>query len=349
MRLFHPKPDHMEPTFERLFNLDDAPLRRVAEQGEPGLVDGRAIADAMETQLETAVSRLRDASIEPRLSFVQVGRDPASDVYVEKKRETCQSIGIESDHVRLAADVDDAELHEAIDTLSNDDAVHGVLLQLPLPSSLHEEAALVRIPPFKDVDGFHPHNLGALMAGQSRLEPCTPRGIMTLLRSIDFDCTGRRAVVVGRSRIVGRPMAQMLIRADATVAVCHRHTSDLEAEIRRADLVVVATGVANLVPGSWIKPDAVVIDVGITRRDDGRLTGDVEFEAARERASHITPVPGGVGPMTVATLMENTVRATCWQHGLAFEDGELVDASLDRTTTFDLPSNRTLDREDTFP
>ncbi len=214
---------------------------------------------------------------------------------------------------------------ELLHRLNDDEQTHGMLLQLPVPEGLDGDKAMRVIDPQKDVDGFHPVNLGSLMTSRSLLEPCTPRGVMTLLRSADVELTGREAVVIGRSLIVGRPMAQMLTRANATVTLCHRHTRNLDEIVGRADIVVVATGVAELVRGDWIKDDAVVVDVGISRRD-GRLVGDVEFDRAVLRADLITPVPGGVGPMTVATLLENTVRATCIHEECVVRDGEVLAA-----------------------
>jgi methylenetetrahydrofolate dehydrogenase (NADP+)/methenyltetrahydrofolate cyclohydrolase len=291
------------------------PLTRAAAAATPPLLDGRAVAAALRAQLAAAVERLAGRGHRPTLALVRVGDDEASEIYVRFKVRACRELGIRSIHRHFEADVDrDSFLDELDDIVARED-VDGVLVQLPLPPHLPEEEVIERIEPGKDVDGFHPLNLGRLMAGRARLEPCTPRGIMTLLRAADVLPLGRRAVVIGRSRIVGRPMAQMLMRADATVTVCHRHTRDLEAEVRRAEILVVATGVAGLVPGSWIREGAVVIDVGITRLEDGSLGGDVEFERARDRASRITPVPGGVGPMTVATLMENTVRAAATRAG----------------------------------
>jgi len=309
------------------FELDTSKLEASTRETEPGIMAGRPVADAVESQLERLVEQLADLDVHPSLAVVQVGDDPASEIYIEHKQRACQRVGIESSHVHLPADIDQQSLIGRIDELadpaSGTATPDGLLLQLPLPDHLESEPAVSRIPADRDVDGFHLNNLGKLMAGASDLEPCTPRGVLRLFNAYDVELPGRRAVVVGRSRVVGRPMAQMLVRADATVTICHRQTRDLKAEVTRADLLVVATGRGHLIPGDWIQQDAVVVDIGITRRPDGSLIGDVEFDEARDRASLITPVPGGVGPMTVATLLENTVRAACLRRGLDVIDGEV--------------------------
>jgi methylenetetrahydrofolate dehydrogenase (NADP+)/methenyltetrahydrofolate cyclohydrolase len=261
---------------------------------------------------------LRAEGIVPKLAVVLVGDDPASHTYVKFKVKACAEVGIESSKTVLPADTSPDQLYSFLAELNADESVHGILVQLPLPDQLDAADAIEHISPEKDVDGFHPLSLGRLMSYIGTLEPCTPRGVMTMLRAYDVDLRGKTAVVVGRSIMVGRPMAQMLVRANATVTVCHRHTQDLAAAVAQADVVVVATGVAELIKGAWIKPGAVVIDVGQSHVN-GRIIGDVEFDAARERASLITPVPGGVGPMTVATLMENTIRAAASQAGVAIE------------------------------
>lgn len=309
-----------------VFDIDYARLRDEVQYQEDGVLDGSAIAEGVERQVGDAVEALRERDIYPHLAVVRVGDDSASEVYVRQKMKSCDRLGMESSHIHLPGDVDAETLYARIDALMEDSGVHGSLIQVPLPDHLDPLAFLEYVSPSKDVDGFHPRNLGCLMAGRSDLEPCTPTGVMTMLETAEVEPAGKRAAVVGRSRIVGRPMAQMLLRADATVTICHRHTGDLADEVGRADIVVVATGVPHLVKGDWLKSGAVVVDVGITRRDDGKLVGDVEFDAARERASLITPVPGGVGPMTVATLMQNTVTAACMQNDLRFVDGRLVEA-----------------------
>ncbi len=305
------------------FDLDYERLRREVDYADEGILDGSAIAGGVETQVAEAVATLRERGVTPKLAVVRVGDDPASAVYVRQKMKSCAKLDIASDDIELPGEISAGELHERLQGLSEDASIHGTLLQVPLPEHLDSLEFLESVDPTKDVDGFHPRNLGCLMAGQSDLEACTPRGVMTMLKTAGVEIAGKDAVVVGRSRIVGRPMAQMLLRDDATVTVCHRHTADLEAKVAGADIVVVATGVPHLIDGEWIQPGATVIDVGITRRDDGTLVGDVEFDVARERAALITPVPGGVGPMTVATLMQNTVVAACLQHGLTFEGDAL--------------------------
>lgn len=313
----------MHPPESRL-NVDMESLQRALEEAEPKVLDGRRVSQALLDEISRDVSLLDSEGIVPHLAVVRVGDDPASEIYVRHKIRACESIGVQSSHIHLPGEISQTDLLARLDELNADADINGILLQLPLSGHHDAERAILSIAPKKDVDGFHPANLGFLMAGKGELEPCTPRGVITMMQAAGVECRGKRAVVVGRSMIVGRPMAQMLVRGDATVTVCHRHTGDLAGHVREADIVVVATGVPELVKGDWIKPGAVVIDVGISRTDSGKLIGDVEYDAARERASLITPVPGGVGPMTVATLMENTVRATCAQHALAIRGGEVV-------------------------
>jgi len=306
-----------------LFEIDFERLREEVGVVDDGIIDGSAVAEGVEAQVSRAVDQLRSRQIVPHLSIVRVGEDPASEVYVRNKLKCCERLGMESSHIHLPADVPADALADRLRRLMEDDDVDGTLLQLPLPSHLPPTNFIHRIEPEKDVDGFHPEHLGAMVSGRSQLEACTPRGIMTLLKAAGVERAGARAVVVGRSRVVGRPMAQMLLRDNATLTVCHRHTEDLAGEVGRADIVVVATGQPRLVKGDWLRDGAVVIDVGITREEGGGLVGDVEFESARQKASLITPVPGGVGPMTVATLMQNVVIATCVQSGLKIEEGEI--------------------------
>jgi methylenetetrahydrofolate dehydrogenase (NADP+)/methenyltetrahydrofolate cyclohydrolase len=240
---------------------------------------------------------------------VLVGDDPASVVYTRNKEKQAREVGIRGDLIRLPASTTEEELLAVIARLSADDAVDGILVQLPLPPQIDEHAVLDAIDPRKDVDGFHPMNVGLLSSGRPALVPCTPSGCMRLLRDAGVDLAGKRAVVVGRSNIVGKPMAALLLAANATVTMAHSRTRDLAAVCREADVLVVAVGRAELVRGDWVKPGAVVIDVGMNRREDGTLVGDVAYAEAAERASWITPVPGGVGPMTIACLLANTVRA----------------------------------------
>ncbi len=276
------------------------------------ILDGKRIADALLDDLAIRVgARVSTGRAAPGLAVVLVGADPASAVYVRNKRKACLKVGIQAFDHDLPADTSDAELMALIDRLNADPAVHGILVQLPLPGNRDASALIHRIDPRKDVDGSHPENVGHLALRQFGLRPCTPRGITTLLAYTDRPVRGATAVIVGVSNHVGRPMALELLIAGCTTTSCHKFTPRdvLEAQVRQADIVVVAVGRPNLVPGEWIKPGAIVIDVGINRMDDGRLVGDVDFDAASKRASWITPVPGGVGPMTVATLMQNTLEA----------------------------------------
>ncbi len=274
------------------------------------LIDGKAIAASVRQDIANAVSNHRAAGRRaPSLAVILVGNDPASEVYVAHKRTDCEQVGFTSIAHDLPANTSQQDLTALIDQLNADDSVDGILLQLPLPAHLNASLLLERINPDKDVDGFHPYNLGRLAQRMPVLRPCTPKGIITLLHSTGVDLHGLDAVVVGASNIVGRPMALELLLAGCTTTVTHRFTKNLEDHVRRADLVVVAVGIPNLVKGEWIKPGAIVIDVGINRTAEGKLIGDVGFAAAAERAAWITPVPGGVGPMTRAGLLENTLQA----------------------------------------
>ena len=276
------------------------------------LIDGKRIADALLDDLSVRVRARVDAGkARPGLAVILVGEDPASSVYVRNKRRACKKVGIRALDFDLPAHTSDDEIAALIDRLNEDPSVHGILLQLPLPGGRDGNRLIHRIDPRKDVDGFHPENVGHLALRQFGLRPCTPRGITTLLAYTDKPVRGATATVVGVSNHVGRPMALELLIAGCTTISCHKFTPRevLEAQVRQSDILVVAVGRPGLIPGEWVKPGAVVIDVGINRMDDGRLVGDVGFEAARERASWITPVPGGVGPMTVATLMQNTLEA----------------------------------------
>lgn len=292
------------------FQLDMEQLQRVAAESEPGLIDGKRIASEVLTQVKSGVDLLVSRlNARPKLAVVQVEGDPASSIYVKHKVRACERVGIESELHLMPQTCSANELHAKLDALNQDASVCGILLQLPLPVHLSSDVFIRQIDPSKDVDGLHPDNLGALMAWSGMLEPCTPRGCMRLLDAYRVQLRGARALVVGRSSLVGRPMAQMLMRADATVTVAHRHTHQLPELVGQADVLVVATGVPHLIKGEWVKPGAIVLDVGTSRVEDNKLAGDVDFEGARERAALISPVPGGVGPMTVATLMENTLRA----------------------------------------
>lgn len=274
------------------------------------IIDGRAVAQTLHERLRKRIEQRSAAGLRPpALATVLVGEDPASQIYVRNKRRTCEALGIRSAPIHLPAGIDNAELLATIDRLNADDTVDGILVQLPLPRQLDATTVIERIRPDKDVDGFHPYNLGRLAQRLPTLRPCTPYGVIELLRSTGEGFHGKRAVVVGASNIVGRPMALELLLAGCTTTVCHRFTRELDVEVARAQIVVVAVGKPGLVKGEWIAPGATVIDVGMNRLPDGSLCGDVEYAAAAQRASWITPVPGGVGPMTVAMLMANTLQA----------------------------------------
>jgi methylenetetrahydrofolate dehydrogenase (NADP+)/methenyltetrahydrofolate cyclohydrolase len=278
---------------------------------QSSILDGKALAQRIRTELRSRISDGVESGLPvPGLATVLVGEDPASSVYVRHKIRACEEVGIRSIHKTLPADAGQAALLETIRVLNQDEEVHGILVQLPLPKEGYSESEILEaILPTKDVDGFHPLSLGALFQGSPGMVPCTPKGILRLVDETGMDLTGKRAVVLGRSNIVGKPVAQLLLARHATVVMCHSRTRDLEAEVQAADLLVAAVGVPELVQGDWIAKGAVVIDVGINRREDGSLVGDVEFKGASKRASWITPVPGGVGPMTIAMLLENTLEA----------------------------------------
>ncbi len=274
------------------------------------ILDGKAIADSLlqdiRREVDTRVAAGRPA---PGLAVILVGDSAASAIYVRNKRRACETAGVRSFSHDLPGATSQAELLELIDRLNDDPGVDGILVQLPLPAHIDPVTVIERIRPDKDVDGFHPYNVGCLALKMPLLRPCTPYGVMRLLARTELSLRGLEAVVVGASNIVGRPMALELLLAGATVTVCHSATRDLAAHVARADLVVAAVGRPRMIQGEWIKPGAIVIDVGINRLEDGRIVGDVDFDAARERAGWITPVPGGVGPMTVATLLQNTLEA----------------------------------------
>jgi methylenetetrahydrofolate dehydrogenase (NADP+) / methenyltetrahydrofolate cyclohydrolase len=282
------------------------------------ILDGKALSLRLRARLGERVEKLKaDTGVVPGLAVILVGDDPASAVYVRNKGIACREAGFHAEETRLPADTSQEALHAAIDQFNADPKIHSILVQLPLPKGLDENAALNHIHPDKDADGLLPLNLGRLLAGLPGPLPCTPHGVMKLLEEAGCDPRGKHAVVVGRSNIVGKPMALLLLRADATVTLCHSRTADLAAEISRADIVVAAVGRPKFVKGEWIKEGAVVIDVGINRGDDGKLCGDVDFDSASKRASAITPVPGGVGPMTIAMLLENAFQAALRAAGIA--------------------------------
>ena len=273
-------------------------------------IDGKAIALEIRNQVKASVeTRLKKGQSAPGLAVVLIGESPASQVYVRKKREACAEAGVISKAFNLADDTNQDELLNLIAQLNDDNEIDGILVQLPLPEHIDATTVLEAIHPDKDVDGFHPYNIGRLAQRMPALRPCTPYGVIHMLDSIGETYKGRNAVIVGASNIVGRPMGLELLLAGATVTTCHRFTSDLAEHVGRADILVVAVGKPGIVKGEWVKPGATVIDVGINRTEEGKLTGDVDFEAAAERAAYITPVPGGVGPMTVAMLLRNTLEA----------------------------------------
>lgn len=274
------------------------------------IIDGKAIANQIQAEVATRIRARGAAGLRPPgLAVVLVGDDGASLIYVRNKRRACDAVGITSFDYDLPLDTEQSTVLSLIDELNARDEVDGILVQLPLPEHIDETQVIERIMPTKDVDGFHPYTVGRLMQRIPVLRPCTPHGIMVLLERSGVDVLGQHAVIVGASNHVGRPLALEMLLAGATTTVCHRFTKDLESHVRQADILCVAVGKAGLIPGEWIKPGAVVIDIGITRLDDGRLVGDVDFDTAKERARLITPVPGGVGPMTVATLLSNTLAA----------------------------------------
>ena len=274
------------------------------------LIDGRQLAGEIKAEVRRAIAALvAHGAQRPGLAVIKVGEDPASAVDVRNKRRACEEVGAVSLAYDLPAQTSEADLLALIDELNADPRVHGILVQLPLPEHIGRTAVIERIDPAKDVDGFHPYNIGRLAQRIPLMRPCTPFGVIRLLEHIGAPFKGQNAVVVGASNIVGRPMALELLLTGATATVCHRFTADLREHVSRADILIVAAGKPGLIPGAWVRPGSTVIDVGMNRTPDGHLVGDVEFAVARERAAWITPVPGGVGPMTVAMLMHNTLQA----------------------------------------
>jgi methylenetetrahydrofolate dehydrogenase (NADP+)/methenyltetrahydrofolate cyclohydrolase len=282
------------------------------------IIDGRTIAQSLKAEVRAATEALvARGARRPGLAVVMVGDNAASAIYVRNKRKACEETGIVSVAHDLSQSTTEIELLQLIDRLNRDPTVDGILVQLPLPQHIRPSAILEKIDPAKDVDGFHPYNVGRLALRIPLIRPCTPYGIVKMLDAIGISPRGRHAVIVGASNIVGRPMALELLLMGATVTVCHRFTTGLEQHVRMAEILVVAVGRPGLIPGDWVRPGAVVIDVGMNRLDDGRLVGDVRFEEAKERAGWITPVPGGVGPMTIAALMKNTLESALARLGLA--------------------------------
>lgn len=288
------------------------------------ILDGKAFAAKLRERVKEKVTKLKaEHGITPGLAVVLVGNDPASEIYVSNKRKQCEEIGMKSIEVTLPAHTEERDLIIQVQNLNLHNEVHGILVQLPLPKQINEELVINTVNPMKDVDGFHIYNAGKLMTGQDALVPCTPLGCSLLLKDHFGDLSGKHAVVIGRSNIVGKPMAQLLLKENCTVTIAHSRTKDLPGMVRQADIVVAAVGKPEMVRGDWVKKGAVVIDVGINRIPlaDGKtkLVGDVAFDEVKEVASAITPVPGGVGPMTIACLLENTYKATCMQYNLEYK------------------------------
>ena len=274
------------------------------------IIDGKYVSSVIRSKIaEEIVEFKSETGVVPGLAVVIVGDNPASLVYVRNKKKACEQVGINSYEIALPADVSEAELIAEVNRLNGDPAVHGILVQLPLPAHINEEAVINTIDPRKDVDAFHPSNVGKIMIGNYTFLPCTPAGIMDLLEYYNVNVSGKKCVVLGRSNIVGKPMAHLLLEKNGTVTVCHSRTANLAEETKAADILVVAIGKPEFVKADMIKPGAVVIDVGINRTADGKLVGDVDFAAVSELASYVTPVPGGVGPMTITTLLKNTLTA----------------------------------------
>ncbi len=296
------------------------------------VLDGKKTAESVRSSVRRAVNRLQEKGLRPRLDAVLVGEDPASKVYVEKKQEDCEEVGIESHLHTFPGDADESELLSLLDRLNADDASDGILVQLPLPDHIDTPRVIEAVDPAKDADGFHPINLGRLVADRGRIAPATPTGILHLLDAYDVDLEGEDAVIVGRSTIVGKPMAALLLQrgVDATVTVCHSRTRNLAEHTRRADVLVAAVGRPDLITADMVQQGATVIDVGINRDEDGALTGDVAYEPVLEKAGAVTPVPGGVGPLTRAMLLVNVTRAACLRHGRAMPGPltEVVPGSL---------------------
>ena len=274
------------------------------------IIDGKLVSSVVRSKIAEEILDFRNnTGIVPGLAVVIVGDNPASMVYVRNKKKACEQVGINSYEIALPADISEADLLERVIQLNNDESVHGILVQLPLPAHINEETIINAIDPKKDVDAFHPSNVGRIMIGNYSFLPCTPAGIMDLLDYYNISISGKKCVVLGRSNIVGKPMAHLLLEKNGTVTVCHSRTADLKEETKNADILVVAIGKPEFVTADMVKDGAVVIDVGINRTEDGKLVGDVDFAGASNVASYITPVPGGVGPMTITTLLKNTLTA----------------------------------------
>jgi methylenetetrahydrofolate dehydrogenase (NADP+)/methenyltetrahydrofolate cyclohydrolase len=286
------------------------------------IIDGNELADSIRADLQDNVDTLTDEDVTPGLATVLMSEDPASETYVSMKQKACEEIGMESFHVEIDPEAPAEELYDTIDELNEDPEVHGILVQLPLPDHVDEYQILQQIDPMKDVDGFHPENVGRLVAGNARFKPCTPHGVLKMIEDAGVDTEGKDAVIVGRSNIVGKPMANLLMQKEeygnATVTVCHSRTQNLEEKTKAADIVIAAAGVPEMIDGSMLSEGQTVIDVG-TNRVDGDLVGDVDFDSAKDVVDAISPVPGGVGPMTITMLLYNTVKAASLQHDIPVE------------------------------
>ncbi|MFB6110405.1 MAG: tetrahydrofolate dehydrogenase/cyclohydrolase catalytic domain-containing protein [Halodesulfurarchaeum sp.] len=286
------------------------------------IIDGNELADSIRADLEDSVETLDDDGVTPGLATVLMSEDPASETYVSMKQEACEEIGMESYHVEIDPEAPAEELYDTIEDLNENPDVHGILVQLPVPDHVDEERVLSEIDPLKDVDGFHPENVGRMVSGNARFKPCTPHGVIKMIEDAGVDTEGKDVTVVGRSNIVGKPVANLLMQkteyGNATVTVCHSRTQDLAEKTRNADIVIAAAGVPEMIDGSMLSEGQTVIDVG-TNRVDGDLVGDVEFESAKEVVDAISPVPGGVGPMTITMLLYNTVKAAGLQHDIDVE------------------------------
>ncbi|HLR01360.1 MAG TPA: bifunctional methylenetetrahydrofolate dehydrogenase/methenyltetrahydrofolate cyclohydrolase FolD [Virgibacillus sp.] len=273
------------------------------------VINGKDLSHDMKMDMKTEVSELKQTGITPHLTVLLVGDDPASKSYVSGKKKACDQTGISSDVTELEPTISEGELLQRIEDLNNDPKVHGILVQLPLPNHIDEQKVIETIDPSKDVDGFHPVNIGRMMIGEDTFLPCTPYGIITMLKSKNINIEGKHAVIVGRSNIVGKPVGQLLLNENATVTYCHSRTKNLRDFTRSADILVAAVGKPHVITGDDVKEGAIVVDVGVNRVEDGSLTGDVDFESAKQKASYITPVPRGVGPMTITMLLKNTIKA----------------------------------------
>ncbi|MEN2766029.1 bifunctional methylenetetrahydrofolate dehydrogenase/methenyltetrahydrofolate cyclohydrolase FolD [Ornithinibacillus xuwenensis] len=274
-----------------------------------GIINGKELSTQLKERMKKDVTQLLGNNIVPHLTVILVGNNPASRSYVNGKKRASEEVGISSEIIELPDTIDTDELLEVIHKLNQNDAVHGILVQLPLPDHINDQHIIEAIHPSKDVDGFHPINIGKMMTGQDTFLPCTPYGIITMLAETGIEISGKHAVIIGRSNIVGKPVGQLLLNENATVTYCHSRTKDLKSVTRLADILIVAIGKPNIIDKDYMKEGTVVIDVGINRLDDGTLTGDVDFESALEKASYITPVPRGVGPMTITMLLHNTIKA----------------------------------------